>query len=194
MGRKAYFSNEQFIKAALKLIAEDGLGAVTVATLAKSINAPIGSVYHRFSSRELIMAELWLSCAENFQNGFLEILHKHDPIQAALYTLRWVRENRLESRVLLLYRREEFMGSQWPDQVKERAIILLKSLNEGILDFTQITFGHISPENIEKVVFALIDTPLAAAKRYLEKKEVPPVFMDDLVKKCCESILGRGAL
>jgi AcrR family transcriptional regulator len=107
MGRKAHYANEQFLDAALKLAAAGGPGAVTVAAIAEKLGAPIGSVYHRFPSRDVILAELWLQAAESFQAGFLELLKGDDGIEAALYTPRWARSHPEQGRLLLLYRQEE---------------------------------------------------------------------------------------
>lgn len=191
MGRKQQFNYDQFINATLELITDSGPGAVTVSSIAKRINAPIGSVYHRFSSRELIVAELWLGIAQSFQKGFLETLKSENIVQASLYTLDWVRKYPRESKVLLLYRREELMNAEWPDQVKTRAINLKQELSDGIMLFVQQLFGILSPESVERTVFALIDVPLAAVRRYLEAEETPPSSVDDLVKETCEHILRR---
>ncbi len=56
MGRKARFTKDDFIEAALNLIAAHGPAKVSMAAIAKEIKAPIGSVYHRFASREVLLA------------------------------------------------------------------------------------------------------------------------------------------
>lgn len=191
MGRKAYFNNEQFIEAALELICLHGPEAVTVASIAKLVDAPIGSVYHRFSSRDLIIAELWLGIVETFQAGFIELLKRRDVVNAAIYTPQWVRERPRESKVLLLYRREELMTSQWPSQFNERAQKLGKQLSEAITEFVLDLFGNTTPESIERVIFSLIEAPLALVKPYLVRGEVPPAHVDILIRETCECILGR---
>ena len=56
MGRRAQYKNEDFLDAAQRLISKHGLASVTIAAIAKEIGAPIGSVYHRFESREILLA------------------------------------------------------------------------------------------------------------------------------------------
>ena len=46
-----------------------GLVAATMAAVAASLDAPIGSLYHRFNSKEELLARLWLRTAERFQEG-----------------------------------------------------------------------------------------------------------------------------
>ncbi len=190
MGRKAQFDNSQFTDAALDLLARRGPAAVTVASIADEIGAPVGSVYHRFPSREVIIAEMWLGIAGSFQRGFLAILETGDYVEASLYTPRWVRNNMREARVLLLYRRDELITGRWPEAVAQRAEALGRELNEVMRCFVGRRFGRVTRDNMARAVFALADVPLAAVRRYLENGEAPPAFVDELVQKTCEGMLG----
>jgi AcrR family transcriptional regulator len=192
MGRKPRFDKKQFIKAALDLVARHGPGAVTIASIAREIGAPVGSVYHRFPSREAIIAEMWLEIAESFQMGFLGILEGGDAVKSSLYTARWARAHPRESRVLLLYRREELVSGDWPGTVVERAASLEKKLNDGIQAFVKGKFGKISRDNLMRTVFALIDVPLTAVRRYLERGEALPASIDGLVGKACKTIMEKA--
>jgi AcrR family transcriptional regulator len=189
MGRKSHFTNEQFYTAAMNRVVENGPGSVTVASIAEAIGAPVGSVYHRFPSREMIMAGLWLGIAEKFQKGFLEILDSGDCIAASLYSPQWVRRNLIESKILLLYRREELIGGEWPEQVRERAEVLEQELRSGLVSFVKNYFGRCSGKNIQRTVFALIDVPLASVRRHLENDETPPEYVDKLVRETCITIM-----
>ena len=50
------------------------MAAATVSRIATSVGAPVGSVYHRFASRDVLMAELWLRTITRFQDGYLAAL------------------------------------------------------------------------------------------------------------------------
>jgi len=192
MGRKAHYANEQFLDAALKLAAAGGPGAVTMAAIAEKLGAPIGSVYHRFSSRDVLLAELWLQAAESFQAGFLEWLERGDGLEAALYTPRWVRQHPERGRLLLLYRQEELTWGPWPKDLKRRASRLAKELEKGIQEFARRTFGRVTRNTMDRVVFALADLPLAAVRRHLQAGEAPPALLDELVKEACMAVLRRA--
>ena len=47
----AKFSQEDFFAAALAIVAERGLLAVTVASISERLKSPTGSFYHPFASR-----------------------------------------------------------------------------------------------------------------------------------------------
>jgi len=48
----AKFSQEDFLEAALAIIAEWGVSGVTVASVNERVGSPTGSFYHRFASRD----------------------------------------------------------------------------------------------------------------------------------------------
>jgi AcrR family transcriptional regulator len=191
MGRRAYFDNDHFFDAALKLLAAGGPVAVTVAGIAEMLGAPVGSVYHRFPSRDMILAGLWLRTAAVFQKGFLEALQKGDAVEAALYTVRWARAHPQEGRLLLLHRQEELTWGPWPEEMKERAAGLTKELAAGFRGFTKKHFGSVSNSALESAVFALADVPLAAVQRHLQAGKPPPKSVDGLVEETCLAVLGR---
>ena len=189
MGRKARYDKEQFILGALKLLAKRGPAGVTINAVAEEIGAPIGSVYHRFVSRDVLLAELWLRVVESFQREFLSALEGGDGLEAALHTPRWVRKHPKEGRVLLLHRRDDFSRSEWPDDIKSQAANCAEELNAGIRSFVRKKFGRISKRNMERTVFVLIDVPHAAVRRYLEAGEVPPEIVDELIQDTYYAIL-----
>jgi AcrR family transcriptional regulator len=191
MGRNAQFKNEEFIDAALKIAADHGPAAVTIAAVAREVGAPVGSVYHRFLSRDVLMAEVWLRVVVSFQEAFLATLQKGEGIEAALHTPRWVRQHSAESRILLLYRREELVTGAWPEDLRERALTIKRRLEGGIRNYAERTFGKTGKEEINRTVFALIDVPYAAVVRYIRLGKKPPRSIDDYIMQTYFTIMGR---
>ena len=190
MGRRAKYTDGQFLDAAQSLAVKKGPEAITIADIADFVGAPIGSVYHRFPSRELLMARLWLRTVRSFQEGFLTLLAEGRAKAAALYTPRWVREHFEQAVILLAYRREEFFGEAWPEEVAHDARLLMRSLDEGIIDFTISRFGGVSEEMLQRTVFALIDVPYAAVRRYLQQGVPPPAFIDGMIEEAFRAVVG----
>jgi AcrR family transcriptional regulator len=190
MGRNARFSSDQILTAALDLLAERGPQSVTMLEISRQTGAPIGSIYHRFASRDLILAQLWLGVVESFQDGFLDALAHGDGLSAALYAPRWVKEHYSEGRVLLLLRREELIAGEWPEEVKERAAALARELDDGFRAFVKQRFGSVTQETLGTAAFALIDVPYVSTRRYLEQGQKPPAIVDRLIEKTYRSIMG----
>lgn len=121
MGRNAQFSDESLLAAAAELAAAAGASAVTIAALAAASGAPTGSIYHRFSSRDVLLGRLWLDTVERFQAGFCKALDADDALGAALHTPRWVYADPTGARVLLLHRARDFHADHWPTELQGRA-------------------------------------------------------------------------
>ena len=190
MGRKAYFKNEEFIDSAIKIIAEEGLGALTIAALSTRVTAPIGSVYHRFPSRDALIAELWLNIIESFQNEWLKILQT-DGRKATLFCIQWVRNHPNEARVMLLYRIEDLAFGEWPKNLQKRAQRLLKELREGIADFTKQQFGKVTNECMDRTFFAIHDAPMGILRRYMQDNKMPAKSVADLILETYDAVMDK---
>jgi AcrR family transcriptional regulator len=191
MGRKAYFKNEEFIDSAIKIIAEEGLGALTISGLSTRMTAPIGSVYHRFPSRDALIAELWLNIIESFQNEWLEILEK-DGLAATIFCMEWVRNHPNEARVMLLYRVDDLTSGEWPKDLQKRAQQLSRKLREGVASFTQKQFGSVTRENIDRTLFAIHDAPMGILRRYMRENEMPPKSIAELIRATYKAVMEKA--
>ena len=72
------------LDAARDLLLEDGSGSATIEAIASSSGAPTGSIYHRFGSRDELIARLWMRAVYRSQASFVAALERHDPKEAAL--------------------------------------------------------------------------------------------------------------
>ncbi|WP_406288946.1 TetR/AcrR family transcriptional regulator [Embleya sp. NBC_00896] len=181
MGRKPRFSEDDFLDAALRVTARTGAGAVTIAAVAAEAGAPVGSVYHRFASRDLLLARLWVRTVRRFQEPVLAALADEDPVRGAdrtvLAVLAWVRGNPDEAAVLLLHRRDDLVA-QWPADLGPDLAVLNDAVAAALRAYTAARFGRASPAALERVTFALVDIPYAAVHRHLAAGRTPPPLLD----------------
>lgn len=192
MGRPAKFDSEGMLDAAAELIAAGGPAQATITAIAERLGAPSGSIYHRFESRDLLLARLWVRTIRRAQAGFLVALEAdeiHCAAQgAALHIPRWSRAHLAEATVLLLYRKED-LAAQWPAELGSSLSHLNDDLTAAMRRFTKRRYGRITSKNFQTVAFALVDVPYAAARRYLLAGRPPPLLVDDLVTAACEAAL-----
>lgn len=192
MGRPAKFSEGQILDATMRVIATDGTRAATMAQIAAAAGAPVGSLYHRFRSRELLLARLWVRTVAHFQEGFVAALDDDDldaaATGAALYGVRWARENLDEARVLLLHRRRD-LAADWPDELGAELAALSRQLDTALGDHVRRRYGTHDEQGLQRVRLALVDLPYAAIRRYIGTGEPPPESLDDLVLTACRTIL-----
>lgn len=184
MGRTARYTDESILDAALALVSQNGAHGVTVVAIAALLGAPSGSIYHRFASRDLILARLWIRTVKQFQAGFLEALALDDTIDAAkaavAHTLEWSAEHRNEARILTRYRREDLVAL-WPDELGEELSTLNDQVKRSVLTFTEQHFGAITAETAGLARFALIDLPYAAARQAILGDKPPAPWLREAV-------------
>lgn len=177
VGRPAKFSNDQILDAAAELVAEGGQGAVTISAIAARLGAPSGSIYHRYASRDLLVAHLWMRAARRFQEGYLRAAGRADPHAAAesavSYVVGWSADNLREARLLLLHRHEDLLAA-WPTELAGDLAALNADLAAALSALSARYFGAETPENLERITFALVDVPYAAVRRHLIAGRTPP--------------------
>jgi AcrR family transcriptional regulator len=192
------FARGDMTSAALRLVAERGPQAVTMADVARETGAPTGSIYHRYRSREHLLAELWMEVVEGFQAGFAGRLARADDVEeavdAARFMVSWTREHPLEARLLLLHRRQDFVSGQWPEDLSDRAAALEPQLGSALRDYATRAFGRSDADTMARLRYALLDAPFGAIKPYVQsRKRLPPV-VDDLVATTARAVLASIAV
>jgi AcrR family transcriptional regulator len=192
VGRRAKYDGEHILDVTAQIVAEGGPGQATVAAIAERLGAPSGSIYHRFDSRDLLLARLWIRTVRRAQDGFIAALGIEDveaaARAAALHIPRWSRQHLTEASVLLLYRRED-LADRWPDELGEEVATLNDGMRAAVKDFTRRLFGRATSRHLQAVAFALVDVPYAASRRYLLEGRAPPSTVDDLVLRTCRCTL-----
>ncbi|MER6948996.1 TetR/AcrR family transcriptional regulator [Nonomuraea sp. NPDC000554] len=168
MARPAKFDADQILDAAAAVAAESGQGAVTVTAVAARLGAPSGSIYHRYGSRDLLLAHLWIRTVRRFQEGFLHAAETGNLAEAvrraAAHTVRWSAEHPDEARLLLRYHVED-LRLAWPQELGEE----LSRLNTASVEAMRRLAERSGHGDLERVVFALVDIPLAAVRRHLSR-------------------------
>lgn len=193
MARPAAFTDDQILDAALALLAAGGPGAATIAAISEATGAPVGSIYHRFASRELLMARVWMRIVAAFQRGFIQALADEDSERAAVraidHVLRWAREQPAEMRVLVLYRRED-LAARWPEELGRDLAGLRRGLEVALRDYARARYGRDDQDAVARVTFALVDIPYAAVRRYVLTRGSMPAAVAEVLVPTCRFALG----
>ncbi|MET9337976.1 TetR/AcrR family transcriptional regulator [Nonomuraea sp. NPDC003804] len=174
MGRPAKFGADQILDTAAALAAEGGHEAVTVTAVAARLGAPSGSIYHRYGSRDLLLAHLWIRAVRRFQEGFLRAVRRPDLAEAvraaAAHVVRWSAEHPDEARLLLAHNVAE-LRERWPAELGAQLDALNTDVMAALRELAERVPGA---DGLERVTFALVDVPVAAARRHvLEGRAVP---------------------
>ena len=187
---RASFDYADFLTAARELAAQGGPAAVTVLSITERLGAPSGSFYYRFASRDVLLAELWLSTALAFQSGFVAAIKRGDGLAAAMHTPTWVRAHRNDACLFLLYHRDDFVQGDWPQAFKSKVARQARRVDACYTRFARDTLGGIDPERLRIARFVLADAPKAAVEPHLRRGEALPPVVDALVKMTYSAIIG----
>jgi AcrR family transcriptional regulator len=200
MARRSKFSEAQILDAATTLVAEGGTGAATIGAIGALLDAPSGSIYHRFPSRDVLLGRLWLSKAALFQNNFVAALANEDPVVAAvegaLSLPRTTRADFAGARIMLLHRREDFLGDGWPAEMQAEARRLRRQVHDALERITRRLFGRVSAVTLRTATFAVLDIPFGVVRRHVAANEPPPPAVDRLIETASLAIIRaeRGGL
>jgi AcrR family transcriptional regulator len=193
MGRPPRYDPDALLDAALRLSADRGPQALTMAAVIAAVGAPSGSLYHRFPGRPALQAALWLRTLERFQAGFLEAMATAEDVASALgaaaHTIAWSREHDEEARILL-YGAADFGYENWAQPEQAR----LASHQAGVT--TAITalaakLGLSAVEGVERVTLATVDLPLALVRRHLLAGRPVPSAAEQLIEPAARALLLR---
>lgn len=194
MARPRRFTDDQFLDAALALVVERGVAAATVSRIAASVGAPVGSVYHRFASRDVLMAALWLRTITRFQEGYLAALSGEDPdeaaIAAALHIVQWSRRHLHEAQLLHIYRPRDLV-EEWPAEAQRRLAALNARVDVAVREHARVRFPRAGAAGEQLVRFAVADVPYAACRRYLAEGSPTPPMLDPLVQRAVRAVLAE---
>ncbi|UCD56034.1 MAG: TetR/AcrR family transcriptional regulator [Candidatus Hydrogenedentota bacterium] len=105
---------QRIVKAALACFVELGFANTTMEDIRRRSKASNGSIYHHFTSKELLAAAVYLQGLIDYQTGLLAELEHNPQAHAGVsaivsYHLRWVTEHRDWARYLSEMRHAEFM-------------------------------------------------------------------------------------
>ncbi|MCT1478860.1 TetR/AcrR family transcriptional regulator [Microbacterium sp. p3-SID336] len=196
MGRAAKYSDQSILDAALTVITEEGVAAATVTAIAQRLGAPSGSIYHRFPSRDLLLATLWLRTVQEFQQGFLAALDDEEPLTAARaavrHTLEWSAAHPSQAAVLALYRREDLIA-RWPDELGAELSGLNDAVGRAIRRFAAAHFGVADAETLGRARFALVQIPYAAVRDALRDPRRAPWIPDAVLAASLAVLTADGA-
>ncbi|MGF1622288.1 MAG: TetR/AcrR family transcriptional regulator [Rhodomicrobiaceae bacterium] len=169
MGRKSTFEDRVIFAAVGAEIARNG--TITLQDLSARTGVSIGSLYHRYASREALLAAAWYDAVRRSQSGFLAALRgasletgKH----AALATPRFCRAEHDAAIILACCRQSEFLKPNTPDELA----LAIAGVNDEAKDEIA-AFARRVDRPLINCHLALVAYPLAAVKLFLPDRAVP---------------------
>lgn len=185
MGRIAKFDSKAIFQAIGRELAITG--KVTTQGIQAATGISAGSLYHRFGSREGMLAEAWVFAVQAFQervNAGFALGGLEGAVEVALATPRFCREERDLALLLVCGRTSEFLTDDLAPAQRSQ----LDSVNQA----ATASFAHLAHQLGKPILdcrMALVAFPLGAVRSFLPSEEVPHA-VDQLIDRTARYILG----
>jgi AcrR family transcriptional regulator len=193
MGRPTLFSSELILDAALEVVAESGIGALTMTSVAAHLGAPSGSIYHRFASRAALAGDLWLRTQERFQANFFAGLDHPDPLtaarRAAANVVAFSHDRRLDALLMMRYRSDDLMRGGWTDEQVAQYRRHRRRMSSALTSL-QRSFGLDDRESLRRITFAVVDVPYTAARAAIVSVRLPDELAARLIDETVVALLS----
>jgi len=181
------------LDAARKLVLDGGVGAATVAEIARSSGAPTGSIYHRFDSVDELLGHMWVRAVRRSQAEFTSDAEQPDPLEAAvaaaLSMYDFALSNPGDARLLMSLRREDLLRQPLPDELGEELADLNRPIEAVVADLTRRHYGRATAANVDAMALAVVDLPIGALRRPLMAGQRPSERKRDAVAAAVRAAL-----
>ena len=178
------------LDAARDVLLEDGSRSATIEAIAGASGAPTGSIYHRFGSRDELIARSWMRAVRRSQAAFLAALEAPDARKAALAAamsiIDFCEEQPADARLLVSFRREDLIRSLPKGPVTYELAELNRPVERAVVDLARRLYRSRSRAALDRTLLAVFDLPYGAARRHLIRGAgMPPGLRADLSRAVC---------
>jgi AcrR family transcriptional regulator len=171
MPRPQVHPTDTMLDAARDLLLGQGSHSATVEAIADLSGAPTGSIYHRFGSRDELVARLWIRAVYRSQGSFLAALEGDDPrgaaLAAALSILDFCEEHPPDAQLLVAFRREDLIRAIPGGALADELDRLNRPVERAVVQLAHRLYGSKARAALDRTVLAVFDLPYGAARRYL---------------------------
>ena len=171
MPRPQLHSTEAMLDSARDLLLEDGSRSATIEAIASASGAPTGSIYHRFGSRDELIARLWMRAVYRSQASFVTALERQDAkdaaLAAAMSIVDFCEEHPADAKLLVTFRREDLIRSLPEGPLADELADLNRPVERAVVDLARRLYGTRRRAALDRTLMVVFDFPYGAMRRYL---------------------------
>lgn len=166
------------LDAARDLLLGHGTRAVTGAAIAEASGAPVGSIYHRFGSLELLIARLWMRAVSRSQASFVAAIDHPDAreaaVAAALSVFDFCRQHPADAQLLASFGREDLIGATPTGPLADELAQLNRPVERAVVVMAERLYGKHTRRALQRTMLAVFDLPYGAVNRHLVRHHKLP--------------------
>lgn len=171
MPRPQLHPTDTMLDAARDLLLGEGSRSATMEAIADASGAPTGSIYHRFGSRDELIARLWIRAVYRSQASFVAALEQDDAREAALAAamsiIDFCEEHPADAQLLVAFRREDLISAIPRGALADELETLNRPVERAIVQLARRLCGSRSRAALDRTLLVTFDLPYGAARRYL---------------------------
>lgn len=167
--------------------------AITIGDVSRRLEAPSGSIYHRFGSRQELLVRLWLRSIRRFHRAYLAAGDRDDPDQAlmamAVCVAEFSADHPTDASCMTLYRQTRLVDSA-PDSCRDEVRDINADVQRRLAELTAARYPDASDRHRTLVRVAAIDSPYGLVRPYIETGV--PGWLPEIVRASSAAILALG--
>lgn len=192
MARPAKFTPDQILDAARDAAVEHWRDT-TIAHVAERVGAPVGSIYHRFPSRDALFGSLWARSIRRFHQGLLAATEIEDPRAAmaamARHIPRFCRKNPADAKAMTLYRLPDLL-EKVPSEQRVKLATINDDVDAGLRSVTARRYDRLTDRRYRLALLGTRQCPYGLI-RPLIGGDIPHEF-DAICVAATEGVLTLG--
>ena len=171
MPRPQLHPTDTMLDAARGLLLKDGARGATVEAIAEASGAPVGSIYHRFGSREALITRLWMRAVYRSQASFVSAMEQPDAreaaVAAALSIFDFCEEHPDDAQLLAAFGHEELLGVTPAGPLADELAELNRPVERAVVTLARRLYGTRSRRALDRTLLAVFDLSYGATQRHL---------------------------
>lgn len=185
MGMAAHRKHDTdlILDSARALVLRVGPRAASVKAIAAASGAPVGTLYHRFGSRDGVLAAAWLRALERFaERAMASARAGAGPVESAAgmsaAAIGFARDEPDDAQLLLSVRRDDLLDAAPGDDFRTRLDEINTPLAAELRRIARELHGRAGERAVETVTRAVVDVPYAAIRR--RGRDLPAWLEEDV--------------
>lgn len=195
MPRPAKFTHDDVLDAAERASARRWR-ETTIADVATELGAPVGSIYHRFASRDDLLGSLWLREIRRFHEGFLaaaELADADEAIMAcAVHLPRYCRRHPDRAVAMTLYRQPDLVTRVSSTELADEVAHVNDTAGAAVDGLAARRFDRVTRTRSELVLAACQEIPYGLVRSRIGARAPIPRWIDRAVEAAAREVLTLG--
>ncbi|GAA1551832.1 TetR/AcrR family transcriptional regulator [Brevibacterium picturae] len=195
MARPAKFTRDDVLDAAARAVSRRWRDT-TIADVAGELDAPSGSIYHRFASRDDLLGTLWVREIERFHEGFLAAADNDDAsvalIACALHIPRYCRRHPDRAIAMTLFRQADLVERVTAPELTHAVAVINDHVVATLVDLSRARFGSARRPRLELVTAACQEIPYGLVRGRIAERASIQRWIDAAVAGSAREVLAIG--